>query len=243
MNFSKILQFILWCKENLVLFCVICSVLGAVVVSAFLFRRNQNPKIVLNSASGTADQGEDKTLDFEKIIAVDLSGAVERPGVYMLPDGSRVSDLISLGGGIRSDSSLDWVSKHLNLSQKLTDSQKVYVPFEWDVYVEGEPSTLDFVSESYGGSNGTSSSFETGVKDASDQSNGTSPSESTAVATSNKINVNSASVSELDTLYGIGPAYAQRIVASRPYKNIEEFRQKSKIPASTVDKIKDQIAF
>lgn len=55
------------------------------------------------------------------------------------------------------------------------------------------------------------------------------------------ININTASISELDALPGIGPVYAQNITEQRPYSNIDELVSKGAIPKSTLDKIKDKI--
>lgn len=59
---------------------------------------------------------------------------------------------------------------------------------------------------------------------------------------SGKVNINTASVGELDSLVGIGEVRAQAIVANRPYGSTEELVSKAKIPQSVYEKIKDQIS-
>ena len=60
-----------------------------------------------------------------------------------------------------------------------------------------------------------------------------------------KININTASLAELDTLPGIGQVTAQKIIDYRtkngPFKSIQELKDQKLVPSSTYDKIKDLI--
>jgi competence protein ComEA len=58
---------------------------------------------------------------------------------------------------------------------------------------------------------------------------------------SDKINLNTASASELDTLWGIGEVRAQGIIDNRPYASIEELLNKKIIPSNVYEAIKDKI--
>lgn len=60
-------------------------------------------------------------------------------------------------------------------------------------------------------------------------------------ATGEKIDINAASKDELMTLTGIGDKTADKIIAGRPYRTKRDLLTKKIVPASTYDKIKDQI--
>lgn len=61
-------------------------------------------------------------------IKADIEGAIVKPGVYELPSGSRIQDLLIIAGGLAASADRDWISKNLNLAAKLTDGGKVYIP-------------------------------------------------------------------------------------------------------------------
>jgi len=56
-----------------------------------------------------------------------------------------------------------------------------------------------------------------------------------------KINLNTASQSELETLSGIGPSFAKKIIENRPYQKIEDLLKVSGIGVKKFEQIKDQV--
>lgn len=147
-------------------------------------------------------------------ITAEISGAVINPGVYKLKNGSRIDDLLITAGGFSEDADRVWAEKYLNRAAKLTDGQKVYVI---SLSEQSESSS----AKSGGGYQTISSNFS---------------------SDSNKfININSASVSELDSLSGIGPVYAQKIVEHRPYSKTEDLVTSGVITQTLYEKIKNSI--
>lgn len=66
----------------------------------------------------------------EEAIFVDIAGAVNRPGVYQLPSGSRVNDLITACGGFTSWVNRDFLEKSLNRARFLEDGEKLFIPYQ-----------------------------------------------------------------------------------------------------------------
>lgn len=147
-------------------------------------------------------------------MVVEIAGAVERPGVYRLPQNSRIDDLLIISGGISANADREWMEKYVNRAAKLIDGQKVFIQ---DVNQQ----TNNVSANNDGGikvDHGTSSSQEIGL-----------------------ININTASLTELDKLPGIGPVYGQSIIEHRPYSTIEELMSSGAISKSVFEKIKKLI--
>ncbi len=64
---------------------------------------------------------------------------------------------------------------------------------------------------------------------------------SVAQSESGQININTASLGELESLEGIGQVYGQKIIDNRPYSAVEELLSKSVLKQSEYNKIKDRL--
>jgi competence protein ComEA len=165
-------------------------------------------------------------------IVADLSGAVSKPGVYKLSTNFRVGDLINEGGGVVGEASKTWISKNLNLSKRLDDSTKIYIPFEWEIISQNNNDIVRTEAPS------NSNSISSGSQSSNEEDSGNS-----GVGVDGKTNVNTASSAELDKLSGIGPAYAEKIISGRPYTDMADFESRSGLWASTISGIKNLITF
>ncbi len=63
-----------------------------------------------------------------------------------------------------------------------------------------------------------------------------------SVTTSGQININTANEKDLDTLPGVGPVTAQKIISSRPYSSIEDLLNKKVVSSKVFSQIKDKIS-
>lgn len=72
-----------------------------------------------------------------KIILVDIEGAVVRPGLYKLPQDSRIQDGLVAAGGLAASADREYIAKNLNLATKLTDGAKIYISSVGEAVVGG----------------------------------------------------------------------------------------------------------
>jgi competence protein ComEA len=68
-----------------------------------------------------------------------------------------------------------------------------------------------------------------------------SDSKSAAKSSAEKVDLNSATADELKALPGVGDAYAQKIIAGRPYANKSQLVSHKIVPESTYKKFSDQV--
>lgn len=99
----------------------------------------------LNTSNGVEviEAGDDQK-DQEEII-VEVSGAVENPGVYKLSPNARTEDALIAAGGVSADADRDWMDRTINRAAKVTDGQKIYIAQKGET-VQGVSTTTDQAS-------------------------------------------------------------------------------------------------
>lgn len=164
-----------------------------------------------------------------KEIAVHVSGAVARPGLYQLAQGARVADALDKAGP-NADADLNAI----NLAAPLADGQKVTVP------TKGAANPVSGAA----GAGASGAQKNTGVFAPA----GSAPAAGegrTRGAAAGQVNINTAGTAEFDTLPGIGPTLSQRIIQYRdvngPFKQIEDIKNVSGIGDKKYEDIKDRI--
>ena len=173
-------------------------VLLAGILTFLLMNRDKEPQMEIIEVGQEENKGE---------IWVDVSGAVEKPGLYSLPGDSRQADALGAAGGLGEKADREWVEKNLNLAQKLVDGAKIYIPERGETDSNKDSPRSSLQGESLQG----------------------------------RININTAGSAELDTLYGVGPATAEKIIQNRPYGAVEELLSKKAVKSNVYESIKNQI--
>ena len=116
-------------------------------------------------------------------VTVDVAGKVRRPGVATLPAGSRVVDAVRRAGGARGRVDLS----SLNLARVLVDGEQILVGVAGTSATGGAASAGAAAGSVAGGAGG-------------------------AQPAGALVNLNTATLDQLDTLPGVGPVTAQKIL-------------------------------
>jgi competence protein ComEA len=145
-----------------------------------------------------------------------VCGAVRTPGVVRVPAGARVADALDLAGGPTSRAELAAV----NLAAKVVDGQQILVPEKGQAAVA--PATASAA--------GAGSSTGAGLA---------------AAPAGGLVNINTATLEQLDALQGVGPSTAQKIIdyrtANGPFSSIDDIKNVSGIGDAKFAAMKDAI--
>lgn len=158
------------------------------------------------------------------IIKVFITGEVKKPGVYEMRDGDRIIDAVKKAGGFTEAADENQVDQ----AQRVKDEMRVEIPAR-------PPTPVP------------TNTAQPGQESAASPTQGQPQAAPTATPADSRINVNTASAAQLDTLPGIGEVLSQRIVDYRTkngfFHSLDDLRKVQGISASEIEKIKDLIVF
>lgn len=182
-------------------------------------------------SNGNALANTPQTSLISVIANVQLTGAVQKPGIYKVPSGTRLVDLLVKAGGLKKDA----VTTNLNLTSPVTDGTTFYITSKKDL--ETKPAVNVGKNEISTGDKVTSKKRE----------NKTSRKKKVKKQNHSpiQINLNSATQEELDSLPGIGEGLARVIIKYRTkngrFKDMAAFNNVPGIGDKKIEKLKNKI--
>lgn len=184
------------------------ALLTAIVCGGIVFfwRKPTPPPIVLHAPPTPTIPTPEPTPTPAPLV-VFVSGAVQSPGVYELPNGARVVDALARAGGFAPDANVDVV----NQAAMLRDGDQLHVPTVAEEAAAPQPGVR-------------SQEIEIGLS-----------------GSGAPVNVNTATLEELDALPGIGPTRAQAIIEGRPYASVDELERVPGIGPATLEELRPLI--
>ncbi len=203
-------------KNYKIILIIVIAIIGTICY--FVYSKDEQPQLEnLNIENTNTNESSKETKENAKIV-VHVSGQVNQEGIVELEQNCRVSDAIEKAGGLKEDADIS----NINLAEILEDGTKIYIPKKGEL----EQNTSVDNSNFQGSGTQTSSSSKT-------YNNSTK---------NTIVNINTASQTELETLPGIGPSTALKIINYRKengkFKTIEDIKKVSGIGDAKFEKIK-----
>ncbi|NLC47978.1 MAG: competence protein ComE [Tenericutes bacterium] len=199
-----------------------------IITIIYFINKTENKSVIKTTENIDSVLAKTETIieeEKEKIF-VDIKGYVNKPGVYELNLNSRVVDLITIAGGLKKGSN----TRFVNLAKVLEDGEVVVIYSDEEIKEAKKKDTIAV---------NTPCICEEIKNDACYL-----PNDSSGIV-NGKININTASLSQLMTLSGIGESKAQAIIDYRTnnglFKSIEDIVNVSGISDTTYAKIKENI--
>ena len=156
-------------------------------------------------------------------IFVHIDGYINNPGVYEIKENDRIKTLIDKAGGFKEGYSI----KNINLAAKLSDGDKIYIP---SVSEEKNSENNNNINTNLSGK---------GQNVKTDRNN------VSIMKNNSKININTANISELKQITGIGESTANKIVDYREnvgkFKKIEDIKEVKGIGDAKYESLKNKI--
>lgn len=105
---------------------IVASVISFISIGVYFSERNSTPV----QAKITTSAPKEKP----RLIMIDIEGAVQKPGVYALPENARLKDAIASSKGLSDDVDLLYFIRNFNQARILSDQEKIYIPSNWEAW-------------------------------------------------------------------------------------------------------------
>ena len=219
MMFYFFMQVKRWLMEYKKILSIIGGVLAVIVI--ILVGRgmmaSSTKEKVMVTNAVNTTRVEETTTMIPQNCYVDIKGEVLRPGVYEFSCESRIQEVIKKAGGFTEDAD----ETKINLAQKITDQMQMIVP---NLHSKQEGGVTEGNSEKGNSSNTTLSNLKQGT-----------------------VNINTATLEELQTIKGIGKKKAEAILQYRKqhgaFRTKEDLLQVKGIGKKALEAIESQVTF
>ena len=236
-------------KKNKIIYIFICIIIVilCVIILFFLDKKDASSEdynyLEISEESINSNTTEDNNTEVQNNIYIHIMGEVKNPGVVIAKEGDRIKDIIEKAGGTTEKADL----KNINLAYKVEDGQKINIPNidenkNENVLQEKDDEKNKSTTDNTGNENAKNVNYITksgGTNVIVDGNN------NDAESKSSKVNINTATQTELETLNGIGPSTASKIIKYRnekgKFKKIEDIKNVSGIGEAKFKKIEADI--
>ena len=216
-------------KQKIIVIAILVIIAGAILYYVYGKEETQNQteilpyeENILEETTQKSKTEKDTQLEEKPEIIIYITGEVNKEGVYSLPEGARIADAIEQAEGLTEEA----YTENINLAYVLEDGMKIKIPNKNEMQ---DQTDMQITTD-----NSAYMTTESGISI-----------EETQTKTSQKVNINIASQQELETLTGIGPSIASKIVEYRKqngnFKVVEDIKNVSGIGDSKFEGIKDEI--
>lgn len=208
-------------------------IIGLIIVMAIIggiyYFSNQEEKTLEETENLEVEEEAKEEVEQKEMKIVHISGAVQNEGIVEIEANGRVANAIEKAGGLKENACMD----EINLAYMPEDGEKIHIP----TIEEQKKNKEKLENTEIGGKETQETNVGESISNKSKSSENSKAKE--------KININTATETELDSLPGIGPSTAQKILNYREekgkFKTVEEIKEVSGIGESKFNNIKDLI--